>query len=68
MTTSEFVRQKRKEYKLTQRDLADRAGVGIRFVRELEAGKPTLRIDKINVVLDLFGHQLGPVPSKQREE
>ena len=68
MTISEFVRQKRKEYKLTQRDLADRAGVGIRFDRELEAGKPTLRIDKVNVVLDLFGHQLGPVPSKQREE
>ena len=68
MTLSEFVRQKRKEYKLTQRDLADRAGVGIRFVRELEAGKPTLRIDKVNVVLDLFGHQLGPVPSKQGKE
>ena len=43
MTISDFVRQKRKEYKLTQRDLADRAGVGIRFIRELEAGKPTLR-------------------------
>ncbi|MBO4631615.1 MAG: helix-turn-helix transcriptional regulator [Lentisphaeria bacterium] len=68
MAISEFVRQKRKEYKLTQRDLADRAGVGIRFVRELEAGKPTLRIDKVNVVLDLFGHQLGPVPNKQEEE
>ena len=68
MTISDFVRQKRKEYMLTQRDLADRAGVGIRFVRELEAGKPTLRIDKVNVVLDLFGHQLGPVPSKQEEE
>ena len=68
MTISEFVRQKRKEYKLTQRDLADRAGVGIRFVRELEAGKPTLRIDKVNVVLDLFGHQLGPVPNKQEKE
>ena len=68
MVISEFVRQKRKEYKLTQRDLADRAGVGIRFVRELEAGKPTLRIDKVNVVLDLFGHQLGPVPNKQEEE
>ena len=68
MTISDFVRQKRKEYKLTQRDLADRAGVGIRFIRELEAGKPTLRIDKVNVVLDLFGHQLGPVPSKQEEE
>ena len=68
MTISDFVRQKRKEYKLTQRDLADRAGVGIRFVRELEAGKPTLRIDKVNVVLNLFGHQLGPVPSKYEEE
>ena len=68
MTISKFVRQKRKEYKLTQRDLADRAVVGIRFVRELEAGKPTLRIDKVNVVLDLFGHQLGPVPNKHREE
>ena len=68
MVISEFVRQKRKEYKLTQRDLADRAGVGIRFVRELEAGKPTLRIDKVNVVLDLFGYQLGPVPNKQEEE
>ena len=68
MAISEFVRQKRKEYKFTQRDLADRAGVGIRFVRELEAGKPTLRIDKVNVVLDLFGHQLGPVPNKQEEE
>lgn len=68
MAISEFVRLKRKEYKLTQRDLADRAGVGIRFVRELEAGKPTLRIDKVNVVLDLFGHQLGPVPNKQEEE
>lgn len=67
MTISEFVRRKRKEYKLTQRDLADRAGVGIRFVRELEAGKPTLRMDKVNIVLDLFGHQLGPVPDTREE-
>ena len=67
MTISEFVRRKRKEYKLTQRDLADRAGVGIRFIRELEAGKPTLRMDKVNIVLDLFGHQLGPVPDTREE-
>ena len=67
MTVSVFVRQKRKEYKLTQRDLADRAGVGIRFIRELEAGKPTLRMDKVNIVLDLFGHRLGPVPGTQEE-
>ena len=67
MTISEFVRQKRKEYNLTQRDLADRAGVGIRFIRELETGKPTLRMDKVNIVLDLFGHQLGPVPGTREE-
>ena len=68
MSISEFVRLKRKEYKLTQRDLADRAGVGLRFIRELESGKPTLRIDKVNVVLDLFGHRLGPVSIKHAEE
>ena len=65
MTIADFVRQKRKYYKLTQRDLADRAGVGLRFIRELEAGKPTLRLDKVNIVLDLFGHRLEPVPNKE---
>ena len=64
MTIADFVRQKRKQYKITQRDLADRAGVGLRFIRELEAGKPTLRLDKVNVVLDMFGHKLEPVPER----
>ena len=45
---SNFVRQQRKALKMTQQDLADRAGVGIRFIRELEGGKPTLRMDKVN--------------------
>lgn len=58
---SKFVRQQRKALKMTQQDLADRAGVGIRFIRELEGNKPTLRMDKVNVVLDLFGHALAPV-------
>lgn len=58
---SNFVRQQRKALKMTQQDLADRAGVGIRFIRELEGGKPTLRLDKVNIVLDLFGHTLAPV-------
>ena len=65
---AEFVRQQRKLHQLTQRDLADRAGVGIRFIRELEAAKPTLRMDKVNVVLDLFGHKLGVVPCKSEDE
>lgn len=62
MSLSDFVRASRKENRLTQRELAFRAGVGIRFIRELEGGKATLRMDKVNIVLDLFGHELGPVP------
>ena len=62
---SSFVRQQRKALKMTQQDLADRAGVGIRFIRELEAGKPTLRLDKVNIVLDLFGHTLAPVACQE---
>ncbi|NMA20526.1 MAG: helix-turn-helix transcriptional regulator [Lentisphaerae bacterium] len=67
MTVADFVRQQRKRYNMTQRDLANRAGVGIRFIRELEAGKPTLRMDKVNVVLDMFGHRLGAVPQRKEK-
>ena len=56
-----FVKQQRKLNRMTQRDLADRAGVGIHFVRDLEQGKKTLRMDKVNQVLALFGMELGPV-------
>lgn len=48
-------------FNLTQVDLAEKSGVGLRFVRELEQGKQTLRIDKINHVLALFGHEVGAV-------
>ena len=65
MTLSEFVKSKRKNAKLTQPELAEKAGVGLRFLRDLEQGKPTLRIDKANQVLQLFGHQLGPVKSNE---
>lgn len=54
-----FVKDMRREYGLTQEDLAAKAGVGLRFVRELEQGKQTLRMDKINQVLALFGHEVG---------
>lgn len=47
---------------MTQQELAQKAGVGYRFVRELEAGKATLRLEKVNEVLKLFGHEVGPVP------
>ncbi len=56
-----FVKRRRKQLGLTQVDLADRAGVGLRFIRDLEQGKQTLRMDKVNQVLALFGHCLEPV-------
>ena len=59
---STFVKERRKMFNLTQVDLAEKSGVGLRFIRELEQGKPTLRLDKVNQVLALFGHELGAVP------
>lgn len=61
-----FVLQKRKELKLTQVELALNAGVGLRFVRDLEQGKKTLRLDKVNDVLALFGKKVGVI-DKNRE-
>ena len=61
MTISEHVKQLRRQESLTQQGLADRAGVGIHFVRDLEQGKSTLRMDKVNDVLSLFGERLGAV-------
>jgi y4mF family transcriptional regulator len=61
---STTIKQLREEYHLTQQDLAFKLGVGLRFVRELEQGKPTVRMDKVNQVLELFNLQLGPVPIK----
>jgi y4mF family transcriptional regulator len=62
---AEYVKKKRKQAKLTQVELAERAGVGLRFVRELEGAKKTLRCDTVNQVLALFGSTL--VPSKNNE-
>ncbi len=61
MAIADFVKEMRKKFGLTQVDLADKSGVGLRFVRELEQGKQTLRMDKINQVLRLFGRQVGAV-------
>ena len=55
MTIAEFVKERRKKLGMTQVTLADRAGVGLRFVRDLEQGKETLRLDKVNQVLQMFG-------------
>ena len=62
MSLSEYVKSMRKEHGLTQVDLSEKSGVGLRFVRELEQGKETLRLDKVNQVLNLFGAKVGVVP------
>ena len=67
MEIADFIRRQRKGYQLTQRDLADRAGVGIRFIRELEGGKTTLRLDKVNTVLEFFGGRLCVTQTKTEE-
>lgn len=59
---SKHIKVKRKQNQLTQPELALKAGVGLRFVRDLEQGKKTLRMDKVNDVLRLFGETLGPLP------
>lgn len=64
---STTLKQLRKEYNLTQEDMAFKAGVGLRFVREMEQGKATLRMDKVNQVLLLFNLQLAPVPIPRQE-
>lgn len=58
---SEYVKMMRKQYNLTQVELSEKSGVGLRFVRELEQGKQTLRLDKVNQVLNLFGSEVGVV-------
>ncbi len=60
MSLSHFLKQKRRLNKITQIELANKAGVGLRFIRDLEQGKKTLRLDKVNQVLKLFGHELAP--------
>ncbi len=61
MKLKDFVKKQRKIHGLTQMELSRKAGVGLRFVRDLEQGKTTLRMDKVNQVLQLFGKILGPV-------
>ena len=61
-TLSQYIKQMRKQYGLTQVDLSEKSGVGLRFVRDMEQGKKTLRMDKVNQVLSLFGAELSPTP------
>ncbi|CAN1568509.1 couple_hipB, transcriptional regulator, y4mF family [Spirosomataceae bacterium] len=63
-----FVKQKRKLANITQAELAEKADVGLRFVRDLEQGKKTLRMDTVNKVLALFGAELAPLEKDRKDE
>ncbi len=63
---SEFVKKERKKAGLTQEEFALRSGLGLRFVRELEQGKETVRLDKVNRALGMFG--MEAVPGSIRRE
>ncbi|WP_304301125.1 helix-turn-helix transcriptional regulator [Phocaeicola plebeius] len=67
-TLSKHVKDMRKQYNLTQVELSEKSGVGLRFVRELEQGKQTLRLDKVNQILNLFGNEVGAVPISKEDE
>ena len=60
---AEFIKKNRKAAGLTQEQFAMRAGLGLRFVRELEQGKETVRMDKVNIALGMFG--MEAVPGRQ---
>lgn len=63
---AEFVKTQRKAAGLTQEQFAMRSGLGLRFVRELEPGKTTVRMDKVNVALAMFG--MEAVPGRKEDE
>ncbi len=63
----QFVRERRQASSLTQQELGELAGVGTRFVSELERGKPTLRMDAVNRVLRVFGQMLGRIEAPRDE-
>lgn len=66
-TIGRFIRERRQASHLTQQQLGELAGVGTRFVSDLERGKPTLRMDAVNRVLNVFGQMLGRVEAPRDE-
>jgi y4mF family transcriptional regulator len=66
MSIGKKIRELRKTAKITQVELSVRAGVGLRFIRELERGKPTVRLDKVDQVLEFFGYHLEVVKNERQ--
>jgi y4mF family transcriptional regulator len=65
---AEFVKERRKEANLTQEEFAERTGVALTVIRKIEQSKTNLNMDKVNLVLNMFGHELAPVNSKELQE
>jgi len=63
-----FIKERRREVNLTQEEFAAKIGVALTVIRKIEQGKKNLNMDKVNLVLSMFGHQLAPVISKEIEE
>ena len=63
-TVTEFVKSRRKQLKLTQEEFAMKAGVALTVIRKIEQGKENLSLSKVNQVLKMFGHYIGPVSDK----
>lgn len=67
-TLSNTVKSLRMQFNMTQEDLSIKSGVGLRFVRDLEQGKPTLRLDKVNQLLDFFNYEMVPQPKQDKQK
>lgn len=63
---ADFIKKSRREAGLTQEEFAMRSGLGLRFVRELEQGKDSVRMDKVNVALAMFGMEAVPGRKDER--
>ena len=62
---SDFVKERRKEVNLTQQEFAERSGVALTVIRKIEQGKTNMNLDKVNLILSMFGHELAPVNQKE---
>ena len=67
-TLSKVIKEKRKTHKMTQQDLSQKSGLGLRLIREIEQGKTSMRMDKVNQLLALFGMELTPTPKPRSYE
>lgn len=65
---AEYIKNSRRAAGLTQEEFAARSGLGLRFVRELEQGKETVRMDKVNVALGMFGMEAVPGKIERKDD